>query len=69
MNKQVTITPKQGHTGKDHLLPEIARKAREQLKAEYSSTASARKAAARAWFRVCRSSDLYRGCEAGFSVS
>lgn len=69
MNTQVTITPKQGYTGKDHLLPEIARQAQEQLKAKYSSTAAARKAAERAWFRVCQSRDLYRGCEGGFALA
>lgn len=69
MKTSVIISPLQGYTGKDHLLPEIARQAQAQLASTYASVSSARRAAARAWWRVCRSRALYRGCEAGFALN
>ena len=54
-----------GHTGKDHLLNEIAGAAAAGLKRSYSSRSAARKAAERAIFRVIASRELYAGCAAG----
>ena len=60
-----TITTRQGYTGKDHLLAEIANSARESLKPSYSSRNAAKKAAERAIYRTVASRPLYAGCAAG----
>jgi hypothetical protein len=59
--KTIIIKPRQGFTGKDHLLPEIARQAQ-------ATNPKSKKAAEKAWFSVCRSRELYRGCEGGYGV-
>ena len=63
--KIATITTRNGYTGKDHLLTEIASAALDTLKASYSSRAAATKAAERAISRVIASRSLYSGCAAG----
>ena len=60
-----TVTTRAGHTGKDHLLAEIAERALDRLKPSYSSRSAAAKAAERAIFRVIASRSLYLGCAAG----
>jgi hypothetical protein len=60
-----TITTRQGYTGKDHLLAEIASAASAGLKASYSSRSAAKNAAERAIYRTVASRPLYAGCAAG----
>lgn len=64
-NNIATITTREGYTGKDHLLAEIASAALNTLKPSYSSRSGAKKAADRAIFRVIASRPLYSGCAAG----
>ena len=56
----------QGHTGKDHLLPEIAINLLESLSCKsYASPQRARKVAERAIYSAVSSRSLYAGCAAG----
>jgi len=65
MKATPTITVRQGHTGRDHLLLEVAQKAIARLAPEYSSRTAATKAAERAIYAVVNSRPLYSGCGAG----
>ena len=62
-----TIRTLQGHTGRDHLLAEIASQVAESK--SYKSKRAAIKGGERALVRVLRSRELYKGLFAGFEVS
>lgn len=66
MSYRYRIKVRAGYTGRDHLLPEIARQA--ECVREYSSRSAAVRGGERALARVIASDDLYRGLFAGLVV-
>lgn len=69
-SKRAVIFVRNGWTGKDHLLPELARKVQSRLDEHgpYSSATAAMAAGERLIVRACEENTLYRGCAPGLLV-